>query len=98
MEKVRKRRYSKTAEGDELTPEVIEALADEAERGYDLSKAKRVFITRPLFPDSETWGTIKIRVFDEELNRLRAQAEAEDRTIPSLVYEAAMLYLESKGA
>ena len=98
MAEVKRKRYPKAKAGVELTPEVIEALADEAERGYDLSKAKRVFITRPLLPDSETWGTIKIRVFDEELNRLRAQAEAEDRTIPSLVYEAAMLYLESKGA
>lgn len=95
---MRKKRYPKTKQGDELTPEVIEALAEEAERGYDLSKAKRVFITRPLSGDLETWGTIEIRVFDDELNRLRAQAEAEDRTISSLVREAAMLYLESKGA
>lgn len=98
MAVTKRKRYPRTKQGDELTPEVIEALAEEAERGYDLSKAKRVFITRPLSGDLETWGTIEIRVFDDELNRLRAQAEAEDRTISSLVREAAVLYLESKGA
>lgn len=97
MAVAKKKRYPKTKQGDELTPEVIEALADEAEHGYELSEARRVFVTRPLSADSETWGTIKIRVFDDEINRLRAQAEAEDRTISSLVREAAMLYLESKG-
>ena len=36
-----------TAGGDELSEEDIEALADEAERGYDLTKATRVTFGRP---------------------------------------------------
>jgi purine nucleoside phosphorylase len=36
-----------TAGGDELSEEDIEALADEAERGYDLTKATRVTVNRP---------------------------------------------------
>jgi hypothetical protein len=34
--------------GQELSEEDIEALADEAERGYDLDKAIRVTIRRPI--------------------------------------------------
>jgi hypothetical protein len=98
MAKVKKRRYLRSAAGVELTPEVVEALAEEAERGYDLSKAKRVFVTRPVLGDAETMGRIRIRVTNKELNRLRKQAEAEGRTISNLVHEAAMQYLESKGA
>jgi hypothetical protein len=33
-----------TASGDVLTEEDLEALADEAERGYDLTRAKRVVV------------------------------------------------------
>jgi hypothetical protein len=35
-----------TASGDLLTQREIEALADEAERGYDLTRAKRVVASR----------------------------------------------------
>ncbi|MGV1046911.1 MAG: hypothetical protein ACOYD4_00090 [Solirubrobacterales bacterium] len=91
-----KKRHPRTKAGDELTPEVIEALAEEAERGYDLAEAKRVFVSGPLLGDGETMGRIVIRVSNEELNRLRRQAEAEDRTISRLVHEAAMGYLDTK--
>lgn len=36
-----------TAGGDELSEADIEALADEAERGYDLTKATRVTVNGP---------------------------------------------------
>lgn len=38
--------------GVELTPELEDELAAEAERGYDLSKARWRIRTRPLLPDS----------------------------------------------
>jgi hypothetical protein len=37
----------KTAGGDELSEEDLEALANEAERGYDLTNARRVTVGRP---------------------------------------------------
>lgn len=100
MERVKqRRRYPCTAEGDELTPAVIEELADEAERGYDLSKWKREFLSKQAWSaDLETMGRVGFRICNEELNRLYKQARAENRTISSLVHEATMLYLESKGA
>jgi hypothetical protein len=94
-----KKRYPKTKAGDELTPEVIEALADEAERGYDLSQAKRVFLSKQAWAgDLETMGRVGFRIANDELSRLYRQARAEDRTVSDLVHRATMLYLESKGA
>jgi hypothetical protein len=77
-----------------LTPEVINALADEAERGYDLSKWKREFVTRPAFPDSETLARITIEIPNDELNRLRERAEAEDKTVQRITHEALLLHLD----
>jgi hypothetical protein len=37
----------KAASGEVLTEDVIEELADEAERGYDLDKAKRIHMGPP---------------------------------------------------
>jgi hypothetical protein len=45
--------------GVELTPELEEELAAEAERGYDLSKARRHIRTRPLLPGSPMPGSKK---------------------------------------
>lgn len=95
---VKKRKYPKTKGGLELTPEVIEALADEAERGYNLSNWKREFVSRPLTGDLETMGRVGYRISNDELNRLYEQARAEDRTINSLIREAVLLYLDAKGA
>jgi len=38
--------------GEEFTPELEAELVAEAERGYDLSKARRRIRTRPLLPGS----------------------------------------------
>ncbi|HET7509448.1 MAG TPA: hypothetical protein VFJ65_04285 [Solirubrobacterales bacterium] len=37
--------------GEEFTPELEAALVAEAERGYDLSKAERHRVTRPLLAE-----------------------------------------------
>jgi predicted DNA binding CopG/RHH family protein len=94
MAKVRRQRYPRTAEGDELTPEVIDALAAEAERGYDLSKAKRVFISRPLLADGETWARVTIEIPNDELNRLRERAEAEGKRVQRVAREALQRHLD----
>jgi hypothetical protein len=44
------------SDGVEFTPELEEELVAEAERGYDLSKAKRHYRTRPLLPGSPIPG------------------------------------------
>jgi predicted DNA binding CopG/RHH family protein len=94
MAKVRRRRYPRTKGGLELTPEVIDALAAEAERGYDLSKWKREFVTRPAFPDSETKARVTMEISNHELNRLRERAEAEGKLVQRVAHEALVQYLD----
>jgi hypothetical protein len=47
MARTRRTTTLKSKRGDELTDEVVQALADEAERGYDLEGAERVRVGRP---------------------------------------------------
>jgi ribosome-binding protein aMBF1 (putative translation factor) len=69
----------RTASGDELTEEDCEALADEAERGYDLTKAKRVTVgwpslgpagTSPSHRDGRRRRAEHSAVYGDELQRL----------------------------
>jgi hypothetical protein len=51
-----------TASGEVLTDEDIEALADEAERGYDLDKAIKVTVGRPSLGAKGASPRVQIRV------------------------------------
>ncbi len=42
----------RTRGGTKLTKKVVDALAEEAERGYDLTNAKRVRMGRPALGDA----------------------------------------------
>jgi hypothetical protein len=94
MAKMKKKRHVLKS-GIEITPEVEEALAAEAERGYDLSKAKRVFVGRPPLGDGGTSPRIAFRFPQDKFNEVRERAEAEDRTISSLAREALTRYMDS---
>lgn len=93
--KDRKRQKIFLESGEELTPELEEELADEAERGYDLSEAKRVFVTGPILADSMRPPKITFHLTNPELNAVRQRAEDEDRTISDLAREALRRYLDS---
>lgn len=56
----------RTRSGTKLTKKVIEALADEAEHGYDLTKSGRVTFGRPSPRPSGTSPGVQIQV-DPEL-------------------------------
>jgi hypothetical protein len=92
----RKKRYPRAASGQEITPEVEEALAAEAERGYDLSKARREFVGRPPLGDSGTSPRIAFRLPQDRFNKVRERADAEDRTISSLAREALTRFMDSQ--
>jgi hypothetical protein len=81
--------------GVEFTPEVEAELVAEAERGYDLSKARRRLITRPLLADGSTLPRVTFVLSQAELNAARARAEEEDRSVGDLVREALRRYLDS---
>lgn len=81
--------------GEELTPELEEELAAEAERGYDLSKAKRIFVKGPMLADGMRPPKVTIQLTNPELDAIRRRAEDEDRTISDLAREALRRYLDS---
>jgi|SRR5215207_6694410 len=80
--------------GTELTPELEDELAAEAERGYDLSKATWRIRTRPLLPDSRTFPKVSFQLSEAEFDAVRQRAEDEDRTIGELAREALTRYMD----
>ncbi len=91
----RAERYPKTKSGREITPEVAEALADEAERGYDLSKAKRRFVGRPSLSGNGASPRMSFRITPELYLALEERAEKEGRSVSDLAREAVARYVQS---
>jgi type I restriction enzyme, R subunit len=88
MEKIRLR------SGAELTDEDIEALADEAERGYDLTKAKRVTIGRPSLGAAGISPRVQVRVDPDLAQALKARAKEEHRSVSDIARTALREYVE----
>ena len=88
MEKIRLR------SGAELTDEDIEALADEAERGYDLTKAKRVTIGRPSLGTAGVSPRVQVRVDPDLAQALKARAIEEHRSVSDIARTALREYVE----
>lgn len=83
-----------TKTGTPLTPEVIEHLADEAEQGYDLAKARRV--GRPSLADSgEHSPHVSFRAPAELRRKAEERARREGKTVSQLAREAFEKYLAS---
>jgi hypothetical protein len=93
--KGRKRQKILLEAGEELTPELEEELADEAERGYDLSQAERIFVTGLMLADGMRPPKVTVHLTNPELNAARQRAEDEERTISDLTREALRRYLDS---
>lgn len=83
----------KTRSGTELTDEVIEALADEAERGYDLSKARRVYVGRPPLGAAGPSPRIDVRVDPKLAKALKARARREKRSVSDIARTALQEYV-----
>jgi len=90
----------KTRSGTELTDEVIEALADEAERGYDLTKARRERVGRPALgragasPCLCASGCVQVRVDPKLARALKARARSEKRSVSDIARTALDEYLQ----
>lgn len=84
----------RTRSGTKLTKKVIEALADEAERGYDLTKAKRVTFGRPSLGPAGTSPRVQVRVDPELAEALRARANEEQRSVSEIARAALREYVE----
>ena len=87
------RSYGTSRAGIELTEEVLERMADEAETGLDISKLRR----RPGRPamSAEPARALPVR-FDPELRQaIEARARAEGVTAGEVVRRALHEYLRS---
>jgi hypothetical protein len=84
----------RTASGEELTELAIEALADEAERGYDLAKARRVTLGRPSLGTSGVSPRVQIRVDPGLAEALKARARKEHRSVSDIARTALREYVE----
>lgn len=78
----------KTISGDVLSEQDIEALADEAERGYDLSKARRVYVGRPPLGTADPSPRVQVRVNPKLAKRLKARARREKRSVSDIARSA----------
>ena len=83
----------KTRTGAELSTKDVQALAEEAERGYDLHRARRVRVGRPSLGKKGASPRIQVRI-DPELDKaLRRRARAEHRSVSDLARRALRSYV-----
>lgn len=73
--------------GVELTPELEEELAAEAERGYDLSKARRRYLAQPVLADEESLSVLTFARSEREFEEVRQRAESEGRPFDEVARE-----------
>lgn len=88
-------RVPRTKAGEPLTEDVTEALAREAERGYDLSKAKRQRIGRPALGGGGTSPRVTFRAAPKLYRAVQARARREGRTVSEVARDALEKYVAS---
>lgn len=84
----------RTRSGTKLTKKVVDALAEEAERGYDLTNAKRVRMGRPALGDAGVSPRVQVRVDPELAQALHVLAEKEQRSVSEIARSALREYLD----
>ncbi len=78
--------------GQAITPELVAALAAEAEEGYDLSMARRRTVGRPSL-DEGTSPRVSFRATKELYQAAQERAAAEGRSVSALAREAVERYI-----
>ncbi len=84
----------RTRSGTKLTKKVVDALAEEAERGYDLMQAKRVRMGRPALGEGGESPRVQVRVDDDLAKALRKRAQKERRSVSEIARTALREYLD----
>jgi CRISPR-associated endonuclease/helicase Cas3 len=85
---------AKTKSGAEINPELADALASEAERGYDLSKARRRRVGRPSLSGHGASPRVSFRATPELYRAAQRRAKKEGRTVSDLAREAVARYVK----
>lgn len=95
MAKVRKAKEEAlyTRSGIEVTDELAEKWADEAEQGYDLSDLTRQYVGRPSLGENGISPRISFRASPELLTSAQQRADKEERSLSDLAREALTRYL-----
>lgn len=83
-----------TRDGVEVTDEMAEAWADEAERGYDISELRRQYVGRPSLGRQGISPRISFRAPDDLFKTAQKRADKEERSLSDLAREALTRYLE----
>ena len=86
------RRTYRTATGKVLTDADIEAMADEAERGYDIELLKKRRRGRP-FLGSAPAEVVPVRLDPELRAALDARAKADETTASEIIRRALRSYV-----
>lgn len=82
------RKHPKTKAGTEITPEIVDSLAAEAERGYDLSKAKPRRVGRPSLAGAGASPRLSFRATPDLYRAAQKRAKEEGRSVSDLAREA----------
>jgi predicted HicB family RNase H-like nuclease len=85
----------RTRAGAEVDSTTADALAAEAERGYDLSKAKRRRVGRPSLGARGTSPRVSFRATPELYRAAKRRAREEGRSVSELAREAVARYVGS---
>jgi hypothetical protein len=97
MAKVKKAtKHPRTKSGEEITPEIADALAAEAERGYDLSKAKRQRVGRPSLAGTGASPRLSFRTTPDLYRAAQKRAKEEGRSVSDLAREAVARFVLSQ--
>lgn len=83
-----------TKAGTPLTNSDAERLAAEAERGYDLAKAKRVRTGRPSLGHAGSSPRVQVRVDPQLAKALRSRARREKRSVSDIARTALRDYVD----
>lgn len=85
----------KTRSGAEVGPAIADALAAEAERGYDLSEAKRRRVGRPSLGTRGASPRLSFRATPELYRAAKRRARQEGRPVSELARDAVARYVRT---
>lgn len=81
--------------GVEVDRKLADALGSEAERGYDLTKARRRPVGRPSLAGPGPSPRVSFRATPELYKTAKRRAKEEGRSVSDLVREAVARYVKS---
>jgi hypothetical protein len=88
-------KHPKAKSGAEIDPAVADALAAEAERGYDLSRSARRRVGRPSLGERGASPRVSFRTTPEVYRAAKKRAREEGRSLSDLAREAIARYVGS---